>query len=470
MGNQEKDELKELRERLMISPRLVWDEADAAVREVIMAYGERYKAFLDRAKTERKAVEEIERQAKARGFVDLTANDPGPKTFYNYKGKTMVLAVAGRRPPSAGLHVVASHIDSPRLDLKQYPVYEDTDLAFFKTHYYGGIKKYQWLARPLAVHGVILKADGSRVEMTVGEDPADPVFTVCDLLPHLARKSQMDKKVTDAFEGEKLNVLVGSLPLGDKETKERVKLHLLKYLEERYGIREEDFISAELEVVPAGAARDLGWDRSLVGGYGQDDRACSFAALEAILEAPDPEYTSLALFYDKEETGSDGNTAAKSRLIEDIVDRLLERAGESPLAGRRALMASRALSADVTGALDPDYPEVHEKRNAARLGYGVAFHKYGGSGGKYATNDANAEYVAWIRKIFQEHGVVWQAGELGKVDEGGGGTIAKYLAVYGMEIIDCGTPLLSMHSPFEVASKADLYMTFKGYQAFFNAA
>jgi aspartyl aminopeptidase len=469
MEIQEKDEFKQLRERLMVSPRLVWDQADDAAREAIMAYGERYKAFLDRAKTEREAVEEIERQARAQGFVDLAGNASGPRTYYNYRGKTMVLAVAGRRPPSEGLRLIASHIDSPRLDLKQHPLYEDTDLAFFKTHYYGGIKKYQWLARPLALHGVVLKADGARVALIVGEDPGDPVFTVCDLLPHLAKKSQMDKKVTDAFEGEKLNVLVGSLPLGDKETKERFKLYLLKHLEERYGIHEEDFISAELEVVPAGPARDLGWDRSLVGGYGQDDRSCAFAALEAILETTEPEYTSLALFYDKEETGSDGNTSAKSCLLEEIVERLLERAGENPLARRRALMASRAISGDVTGALDPDYPEVHEKRNAARLGYGVAFHKYGGSGGKYYTNDANAEYVAWIRKIFQEHGVIWQAGQLGKVDEGGGGTIAKYLAVYGMEIIDCGTPLLSMHSPFEVASKADLYMTFKGYQAFFRA-
>ena len=469
MEVQEKDELKELRERLMISPRLVWDHADAATREAIMAYGERYKAFLDAAKTERQAVTEIERQARARGFVDLAGNGPGPRTYFNYRGKTMVLAITGRRPLTEGLRVVASHIDSPRLDLKQYPVYEDTDLAFLKTHYYGGIKKYQWLARPLALHGVILKADCSRVELTIGEDPGDPVFTVCDLLPHLARKSQMDKKVTDAFEGEKLNVLVGSLPLGDPEAKDRFKLYLLKHLEERYGIQEEDFISAELEVVPAGPARDLGWDRSLVGGYGQDDRSCSYAALAAILETHEPEYTSLALFYDKEEVGSDGNTAAKCCLLEEIVETLLERAGESPQVRRRSLMASRAISGDVTGALDPDYPEVHEKRNAAKLGYGVAFHKYGGSGGKYNTNDANAEYVAWIRKIFQEHGVVWQAGQLGKVDEGGGGTIAKYLAVHGLEIIDCGTPLLSMHSPFEVASKADLYMTFKAYLAFFNA-
>jgi aspartyl aminopeptidase len=470
MGNNEKDELQLLRDRLTVTSRLVWDQVEEAERAAIFAYGEDYKGFLDRAKTEREAVKEIEAQARNRGFVELINGAAGPRTHYAYKNKAIVLAVQGRRPLTEGLRLVASHIDCPRLDLKQYPLYEETDLTFLKTHYYGGIKKYQWLARPLALHGVVLKADGTAVELKLGEEPSDPVFTVLDLLPHLARKTQMEKKVTDAFEGEKLNLLVGALPLGDKETKERFKLHLLKHLEDRYGIREEDFISAELEIVPAGPARDLGFDRSLVGAYGQDDRACSYAALAAILNIPEPEYTCLALFYDKEETGSDGSTSAKSCLLEEIVELLLERAGESPLARRRVLMASRAISADVTGALDPDYPEVHEKRNAARLGYGVAFSKYGGSGGKYYTSEANAEYVAWLRRIFQEHGVVWQAGQLGKVDEGGGGTIAKYLAVHGMEIIDCGTPLLSMHSPFEVASKADLYMTFKAYQAFFKAA
>jgi aspartyl aminopeptidase len=469
MEANEKDELQQLRDRLMVTPRLVWDQVDPAENAAIFAYGEDYKAFLDRAKTEREAVNEIEAQAGNRGFVELINGTAGPCTFYPYKGKTIILAVQGRRPLTQGLRLVASHIDSPRLDLKQYPLYEDTDLAFLKTQYYGGIKKYQWLARPLAIHGVVLKSDGRRVELTVGEDPGDPVFTVLDLLPHLARKAQMDKKVTEAFEGEKLNVLVGSLPLGDADTKERVKLYLLKHLEERYAIREEDLISAELELVPAGPARDLGWDRSLVGAYGQDDRSCSYAALRAILDLQEPEYTCMALFYDKEETGSDGNTSAKCCLLEEMVELLLERAGESPLARRRTLMASKAISADVTGAMDPDYPEVHEKRNAARLGYGVAFSKYGGSGGKYYTSDANAEYVAWLRKIFREHGVIWQAGQLGKVDEGGGGTIAKYLAIHGMEIIDCGTPLLSMHSPFEVASKADLYMTCKAYQAFFKA-
>ena len=470
MEIQEKDEFKQLRERLAVSQKLVWDQVDQAERGAIFSYADHYKTFLDRAKTEREAVQEVLRQAQARGFVDLASRAPGPKAFYNFKGKSVALVVQGRRPLSAGLRIVGSHIDSPRLDLKPYPIYEDTDLTFLKTHYYGGIKKYQWLARPLALHGVVLKPGGEAVSLVIGEDPGEPVFTVLDLLPHLARKAQMDKKVADAFEGEKLNVLAGSLPLGNDDTKERFKLHFLKLLEERYGLTEEDFISAEVEVVPAGPARDLGWDRSLVGGYGQDDRACAYAELAAILEVQEPEHTGVALFYDKEETGSEGSTSARACLLEEVVELLLERQGESPLGRRRVLLASRALSADVTGGIDPDFPEVHEKRNANRLGYGVGLHKYGGSGGKYYTSEANAEYVAWLRQIFQENGVIWQAGELGKVDEGGGGTIAKYLAIHGLEIIDCGTPLLSMHSPFEVASKADLYMTFKAYRAFFSAA
>ena len=470
MEIQEKDELKQLRERLAVSQKLVWDQVDQAERGAIFSYADHYKTFLDRAKTEREAVQEVLRQAQARGFVDLASRAPGPKAFYNFKGKSVALVVQGQRPLSAGLRIVGSHIDSPRLDLKPYPIYEDTDLTFLKTHYYGGIKKYQWLARPLALHGVVLKPGGETVSLVIGEDPGEPVFTVLDLLPHLARKAQMDKKVADAFEGEKLNVLAGSLPLGNDDTKERFKLHFLKLLEERYGLTEEDFISAEVEVVPAGPARDLGWDRSLVGGYGQDDRACAYAELAAILEVQEPEHTAMALFYDKEETGSEGSTSAKACLLEEVVELLLEHQGESPLGRRRVLLASRALSADVTGGIDPDFPEVHEKRNANRLGYGVGLHKYGGSGGKYYTSEANAEYVAWLRQIFQENGVIWQAGELGKVDEGGGGTIAKYLAIHGLEIIDCGTPLLSMHSPFEVASKADLYMTFKAYRAFFSAA
>ncbi len=465
----EKNELELLRERLTVSPRLVWDHVDEAERQAIMAYAERYKKFLDTAKTEREAVKEIESQARAQGFVPLAGSAPGAPWFYNYKGKTIALGVSGRRPLSDGLRLIGAHIDSPRLDLKQYPLYEETDLVFLKTHYYGGIKKYQWLARPLALHGVVLKADGSLVEFRVGEEPGDPVFTVLDLLPHLARKVQMDKKVTEAFEGEKLNVLIGSLPIGNKDTKERFKLSLLKYFEDTYGITEEDLVSAELEVVPAGPARDVGWDRSLVAAYGHDDRSCAYPALEAILEVKDPEHACVALFYDKEEVGSDGNTSAKSCLLEDMVELFLEREGQSPLTRRRVLMNSLAISGDVTGALDPDWPEVHEKRNAARMGYGVSLTKFTGHGGKYSANDAHAEYIAWLRKILNDAGVIWQATHLGKVDEGGGGTIAKYLAVHGMEIIDSGPPVLSMHSPFEVASKADLYMVFKAYKTFFTA-
>jgi aspartyl aminopeptidase len=394
----EKNELDLLRERLTVSPRLVWDHVDEAERRAIMDYGERYKKFLDEAKTEREAVKVIEAQARGKGFVPLAGSGPKASWFYNYKGKVIALGVPGRRPLTDGLRIIGAHIDSPRLDLKQYPLYEETDLVFLKTHYYGGIKKYQWLARPLALHGVVLKADGSRVEFRVGEDPTDPVFTVLDLLPHLARKAQMDKKVSEAFEGEKLNVLVGSLPIGDKDTKERFKLYLLKFLQDTYGLTEEDLVSAELEVVPAGPARDVGWDRSLVAGYGHDDRSCAYPALEAILEVKDPDYSCMALFYDKEEVGSDGNTSAKSCLLEDIVERLLEREGGNPLQRRRVLMNSRALSGDVTGAIDPDYQEVHEKRNAARMGYGISLTKFTGHGGKYMANDAHAEYVEHLQR------------------------------------------------------------------------
>ncbi len=465
----EKNELDVLRERLSVSTRLVWDHVDDAERQALMEYAERYKKFLDAAKTEREAVTEIEKLARARGFVPLTESAPGAPWFYNYKGKTIALGITGRRPLTDGLRLIGAHIDSPRLDLKQYPLYEETGLVFLKTHYYGGIKKYQWLARPLAIHGVVLKADGSQVEFRVGEEPGDPVFTVLDLLPHLARKAQMDKKVSEAFEGEKLNVLIGSLPIGDKDTKERFKLFFLKFLQDTYGLTEEDLVSAELEVVPAGPARDLGWDRSLVAAYGHDDRSCAYPALEAILDTRDPEHAGIVLFYDKEEVGSDGNTSARSYMLEDIVEQWLEREGLSPQSRRRVLMNSRALSADVTGAIDPDWPEVHEKRNAAKMGYGISLTKFTGHGGKYAANDAHAEYLAWIRKIFNDAGVIWQAAHLGKVDEGGGGTIAKHLAVHGMEIIDSGPPVLSMHSPFEVASKADLYMVYKAFKTFFSA-
>ncbi len=466
----DKDTIKEMQARLAWTPKLVWDQLDAAARQQVEDYAQAYRKFLDEAKTEREAVLTVQRLARERGFEDLADRPTGKKYFLNYRGKTIALVVVGQRPIREGLRIVAAHIDSPRLDLKQNPLYEDTDLVFLKTHYYGGIKKYQWLARPLALHGVIYRPDGQAVTLRLGEDPDDPVLTVCDLLPHLARKAQMDKKVDEAFLGEKLNLLAGSLPLGDQETKERFKLHLLHLLSERYGVTEEDLVSAELEAVPAGPAREVGWDRSLIGGYGQDDRASAFAAVQAILDVDEPPYTCLTLLVDKEEVGSAGNTSAQSIFLEELVARLLELQGDPASRRRQALMQSQAISADVAAALDPDWPEVYEKRNAARLGYGVVLTKYTGHGGKYHANDAHAEYINWIRQVFNQAGVIWQAAELGKVDEGGGGTIAKFLAAYGMDIVDCGPALLSMHSPFEIGAKADLFMTCKAFGSFFQAA
>jgi aspartyl aminopeptidase len=469
--NLSKKKVEELRKRLIRKPQLAWDVLGPGEKEKVFEFAERYKVFLDSAKTEREAVRVIEAFAKKKGFKDITRTRVGKRFYKTNRNKNIVLAVVGKKPLISGVNLIASHIDSPRLDLKQNPLYEEVDLAFLKTHYYGGIKKYQWLARPLAIHGKVIKKDGSHIDLQVGESDQDPVFTIADLLPHLAHKVQTEKKVSEAFEGEKLNVLVGTVPIGDDETKERFKLAVLQYLLETYGIVEEDLVSSEIEIVPAGKARDIGWDRSLIGAYGQDDSVCAYATLEAVGELKTTETTAVALFIDKEEIGSDGSTGAKSRFLEDFVADLFEVTGEQPsgTALRSCLMSSRALSADVNGALDPDYQDVHEKRNAARMGYGVCITKFTGSRGKYGSSDANAEYMAQIRKLFNESRVVWQTGELGKIDEGGGGTIAKFLAIYGMEVVDCGTPLLSMHSPFEIASKADTYMTYKGYRAFFNS-
>jgi aspartyl aminopeptidase len=463
-----KKKLDELRNQLVHKPQLVWDALDTKEKKMAFDFAERYKRFLDESKTEREAVHFIEAFAKKRGFKDIRRSKRGKNFYKIHRNKSIALAIAGKQPLVSGLNLVASHVDAPRLDLKQNPLYEQVDLAFLKTHYYGGIKKYQWLARPLALHGKILKRDGTHVDLRVGEADDDPIFTIADLLPHLSHKVQADKKVSEAFEGEKLNLLVGGLPIGDGETIERFKLAVLEHLFTRYGVVEEDLMCSELEAVPAGRARDVGWDRSLVGGYGQDDRVCAFASLEAVGEVKSPDSTAVALFVDKEEIGSHGSTGARSRFLEDFVADLFEVTAEpvSERTLRKCLMSSRAISADANSALDPDYQDVHEHRNASRIGYGVCITKFTGVRGKYGSSDANAEYLAEIRRLFNENKVVWQTGELGKVDEGGGGTIAKFLAVYGMEVLDCGTPLLSMHSPLEIAGKADIYMTFKGYRAF----
>lgn len=467
-----KEDFKELSKKLFWEKKLVWDYLPEDERNEVFSFAERYKAFLDSSKTERQCVSNIINLAMENGFVawDEARKHNANKIYWVYQGKTVYLAVVGSEDIERGLAIIASHHDSPRLDLKQSPLYEEVDLVFLKTHYYGGIKKYQWMARPLALHGKVILQDGKELLFTIGENETDPVFTISDLLPHLARKVQGEKKVSEAFEGEKLNILVGSLPLGNSEVKERFKLAVIHYLHEKYGMTEEDFSSAELEVVPAGKARDLGFDRSMIGAYGQDDRTSVYTSLEAILSLENVTETAVACFYDKEEIGSDGSTGAKSRFFEIVVSNLIELQGKEATMGRilEALANSRALSADVNGALDPDYQEVHEKRNAARIGYGVCITKFTGSGGKYGSSDAHAEYLGWLRRLLNGRGIIWQTGELGKIDEGGGGTIAKFLAAYGMNIVDCGAPLLSMHSPFEIASKADLYMTMKAFKAFWE--
>jgi aspartyl aminopeptidase len=466
-----KKEIKQISERLISKPRLVWDAIGKREKERVFDFDREYKEFLSTAKTEREAVTVISEIARKNAF---SVNPPGKhpiKLMRTFQGKSIGLSISGKKPMTEGINLIVSHLDSPRLDLKQNPLYEEVDLAFMKTHYYGGIKKFQWLTRPLAIHGRIIRSDGSSLDIIVGEDDTDPVFTVADILPHLARKVQYDKKVSDAFVGEKLNLMVGSLPLGDKDTKERFKLAILNLLHEKFGLVEEDLTSAELEVVPAGTPRDVGWDRGLTGAYGHDDRSCAFASLRAICDIKNPQKTALVLFFDKEEIGSDGATGAKSRFLESFLADLMVAHGKEPLYHEihKLLMNSRGLSADVAGALDPDFQDVHEKRNAARLGYGICLTKFTGSGGKYGASDANAEYVGWLRNLFNKKKVVWQTGELGKVDEGGGGTVAKFLALYGLQIIDCGPSVLSMHSPFEIAHKGDIYMTYKGFRAFLES-
>ncbi|MDR1398146.1 MAG: aminopeptidase [Desulfarculales bacterium] len=454
--------------------KAVWSRAKAEERKAIMALGEEYKTFLDNCKTERLAVETIVGMAVKAGFKPMSARQKG-RCYQVYQNKAVMLAAPGRAPLSQGFRLIGSHIDAPRLDLKMNPLYEDQGLAFLKTHYYGGIKKYQWLAIPLAIHGVICTREGKTVEIHLGEERGDPLFTICDLLPHLSRKSQEGKKLSEAFEAERMNLLLASLPLDEKgkqETgKEPVKKAVLAYLAENYGIEEDDLISAELEIVPAGLARDVGLDRSMVGAYAQDDRICAFAQLKAVLSALNPRHWCLAWFMDKEEVGSEGPTSANTRLLELWVASLMRAHGEKGdyLEVISGLSKSKAISADVGAAFDPDYPEVHDKRNAAFMGCGVGLTKYTGHGGKYSANDANAEYVAWMRGVWDRAGVPWQAAGMGRIDEGGGGTIAKFLAAYGMEVLDAGPVLLSMHSPFEISHKADLWATAEGYKAFFQA-
>ena len=461
-------------EKLVYRTGNAWDNPSMSERE-IERFCKGYKAFLNKAKTEREFVREAEELAIRNGFVDLdkvlenkTPLKPGDKVYRIVKKKMMMLAVIGNKPCEAGTRMIGAHTDSPRVDIKQNPLYESTDMVFMKTHYYGGIKKYQWLAIPLALHGTIMKADGSVIDICIGEDEGDPVFTITDLLPHLA-KDQMDKKLDVAFRGEAMNVLAGSRPDPDKEAKNRFKLNILKILNEKYGITEEDFISAELEMVPAFKAQDLGFDRSMIGAYGHDDRVCAYPALMAILETQNPEYTAVCVLTDKEEIGSVGNTGAQSRALENFLADLCALTTQEPYSDRllrSCLDKSQMLSADVNAAVDPNFDDTHDKLNAAYLGKGLAILKFSGSRGKSGASDAHAEFVGEIRRLFNENKIPWHITELGAVDKGGGGTIAMMIANLGVDVLDVGVPVLSMHAPFEVVSKVDVYAAFKGYSVF----
>ncbi|EOC99858.1 aminopeptidase [Caldisalinibacter kiritimatiensis] len=473
----EKTEGKVLQEKLTHKWELVWDKIDDNERENVFNLAEDYKTFLDKAKTERESAAEIIRIAEENGYINIEEViekgmevKSGMKIYANNRDKAVAMFVIGEESLTKGMNIVGSHIDAPRIDLKQFPLYEDSDLALLKTHYYGGIKKYQWVSLPLALHGTVIKSNGEKVNIVIGEDENDPVFFITDLLPHLA-KDQVAKKLAEGITGEGLNIIIGSIPYNEEDLSEKVKLNVLKMLNEKYGITEEDFTTAEFEAVPAGKARDVGLDRSFISAHGHDDRVCAYTSLRAMLEIEKPNRTAVGLFVDKEEVGSLGNTGMESKFFENVVSELIELTEESysELKTKRAMANSKVLSADVIAAFDPNYPEVLDKRNSAFIGKGVALVKYTGVKGKAHSNDANAEYIAEVRRIFNENEVVWQMGELGKVDQGGGGTIAYILANYGMEVVDCGVPVLSMHAPYELVSKADVYMTYKAYKAFYQA-
>lgn len=455
--------------------KIAWEKYSQEEMEKVFTFAENYRQFLSLGKTERECVKLAVAEAKAHGYEDLQdviasgkTLKAGDKVYSVCMGKTLAMFQIGEEPLENGMNIVGAHIDSPRIDLKQNPLYEDTDMAMFDTHYYGGIKKYQWVALPLALYGVVAKKDGTTVDIAIGDDPSDPVFGISDLLPHLARE-QMAKTASKIIEGEDLNLLIGSIPAKDEE-KDAVKKNVLALLKEKYDIEEDDFISAEIEVVPAGAARDYGFDRSMIMGYGHDDRVCAYPSYEAMFELGSVKRTAVCLLVDKEEIGSTGATGMTSFCFENTVAEVINACGDyNDLKVRRCLNNSRMLSSDVSAGFDPNYPSVMEKNNSSFLGKGLTFNKYTGSGGKSGSNDANAEYVALVRRIMDDANVTWQTAELGKVDAGGGGTIAYLMAKYGMDVIDSGVPVLSMHAPWEIISKADLYEALKGYIAFLNA-
>lgn len=460
----------------------IWDAVDEAGLKAINEYASKYMDFLDKAQTERRASKEIIEAAKEKGFISLEEAEKkgkvkkGDKIYLHFMNKAAVLLVAGD-DINEGSKIVGAHIDSPRLDIKANPIYEGKDstgksasLAYSKTHYYGGIKKYQWTTLPLAMVGLAIDKDGKEIEIEIGLKDDEPVFYVPDLLAHLSRE-QDNRKTKDAIKGEELNAVLGHSSYGqDKDTSNKVKENILELLNEKYGLVEEDFLVSELNFIPAMKAREVGFDRAMIAAYGHDDKVCAYATLEAILNVEDPDITCIGLFADKEEIGSIGATGMEGFYLENFLARLIALNYDEPLyRARMALSKTKVLSADVSSALDPTWPDAQDNLNVAKVGFGICLTKYVGSGGKFGANDANAEYLAKVRKVFDDGGVIWQTGEIGRVDLGGGGTIAFILAKYGAEIVDCGTAMLSMHAPYELVSKADAYMTYKAYDAFFKA-
>ena len=457
---------QEMLDKLSYKRKNIYEEATPEKIKAIYDYAEGYKTFLDNSKTEREATNAAIEMVKAKGYTEYKFGDKlsvGDKKYLNQHGKSLIVFSVGENDlEEEGIRILAAHVDSPRLDLKQVPMYEDSGMAFLKTHYYGGVKKYQWTSIPLALHGVMVKADGEVIEVCIGEDDSDPIFYINDLLPHLGAE-QSQKPLGSAISGETLNILIGGLPYDDKEVSDKVKLTALSILHDKYGVTEEDFLSAELSLVPAFKARDIGFDRALIASYGHDDRVCSYPAVTALLDNADTKQTVMVVLADKEEIGSVGFTGMQSAFLVDLITEISHACGKNPIVVRSK---SKCLSADVTACYDPNFAEVYERRNSALISCGTTMSKYTGSRGKSGTNDATAEFVGYVRKLFNDNGVIWQTGELGKVDQGGGGTVAMYIANHNIATVDLGVPVISMHAPYEVVSKADVYSTYEAFCAF----
>lgn len=462
---------EELKEKLFKNKKTGWEEISEEEKSEVFEVSEKYMEFLNKSKTEREFIKNAKKLADENGFKDIMEYEtlkPGDKIYFINREKSMYLGIIGEEPIEKGMHIIGSHVDSPRLDLKPNPLCENTGLAYLKTHYYGGIKKYQWTTIPLSMHGVIVKTNGEKIEINIGEDESDPIFTITDLLPHLAQ-DQMEKKLKNSIDGEDLQLLVGSIPYNDEKVSEKVKLNILDILNKKYGITEEDLTSAEIELVPEFKARSLGFDSSMIAAYGQDDKVCAYTSLAAMMELKNVKNTAICILSDKEEIGSIGNTGMESHMFDFFISEILNKLGvNKPNLLDKVFCFSKMLSSDVDAGFDPIYASVSDKENAGFLGKGISLNKYTGSRGKSGASDANAEYVAWVRNVLEKNNIRYQVAELGKVDVGGGGTIAYIIANKGADVIDCGVPVLSMHAPYEVTSKFDVYSAYKAYLAFWE--